>query len=53
MMLFRQRYRWTYPTSPPPVVQQTLAFLLAPTARLMGYKSVYPELTARFQHPDP
>jgi quercetin dioxygenase-like cupin family protein len=47
MMLFFQEYH-VYPASPPPVILRTLSFLLAPTARLFGYRSFYPEYAERF-----
>lgn len=47
MMLFVQAYD-AYPASPPPAVVGTLSFLLAPTARLVGYRSFYPEYAERF-----
>ena len=47
MMLFVQAYD-AYPASPPPVVVRTMSFLLAPTARLVGYRSFYPEYAERF-----
>ncbi len=47
MMLFVQEYE-VYPTSPPPAVVRVLSFLLAPTARLVGYRSFYPEYAESF-----
>jgi mannose-6-phosphate isomerase-like protein (cupin superfamily) len=47
MMLFVQEYD-VYPASPPPAVVRALSFLLAPTARLVGYRSFYPEYAERF-----
>ena len=47
MMLFVQAYD-AYPASPPPVVVRTMSFLLAPTARLVGYRSFYREYAERF-----
>jgi mannose-6-phosphate isomerase-like protein (cupin superfamily) len=47
MLLFVQEYD-LYPTSPPPAVVQALSFLLAPTARRVGYRSFYPEYAERF-----
>jgi len=41
-MLFVLAYD-AYPASPPPAVVRTTSFLLAPTARLFGYRSFYPE----------
>jgi mannose-6-phosphate isomerase-like protein (cupin superfamily) len=47
MMLFVQEYE-VYPVSPPPAVVRVMSFLLAPTARLVGYRSFYPEYAKRF-----
>ena len=47
MMLFVQAYD-VYPVSPPPAVVRVISFLLAPTARLVGYRSFYPEYAERF-----
>jgi mannose-6-phosphate isomerase-like protein (cupin superfamily) len=47
MMLFVQAYD-IYPASPPPAVVRVISFLLAPTARLVGYRSFYPEYAERF-----
>ncbi|MBI3389206.1 MAG: cupin domain-containing protein [Deltaproteobacteria bacterium] len=47
MMLFVRAYD-AYPASPAPAVVGTLSFLLAPTARLVGYRSFYPEYAERF-----
>ena len=47
MMLFVQAYD-AYPASPPPAVVRVMSFLLAPTARLLGYRSFYPEYAERF-----
>jgi mannose-6-phosphate isomerase-like protein (cupin superfamily) len=47
MMLFVQAYD-VYPARPPLAVIRTLSFLLAPTARLFGYKSFYPEYAKQF-----
>lgn len=47
MMLFVQAYD-AYPASPPPAVVRAMSFLLAPTARLVGYRSFYPEYAERF-----
>lgn len=47
MMLFVQEYE-VYPVSPPPAVVRVMSFLLAPTARLVGYRSFYPEYAERF-----
>jgi mannose-6-phosphate isomerase-like protein (cupin superfamily) len=47
MMLFVQAYE-VYPASPPPAVMRAISFLLAPTARLVGYRSFYPEYAERF-----
>jgi hypothetical protein len=47
MMLFVREYD-VYPASPPPAVVRVLSFLLAPTARLVGYRSFYPEYAERF-----
>jgi mannose-6-phosphate isomerase-like protein (cupin superfamily) len=47
MMLFVQAYD-VYPASPPPAVVRVMSFLLAPTARLVGYRSFYPEYAERF-----
>jgi len=46
MMLFVQAYD-AYPASPPPAVVRTMSFLVAPTARLFGYRSFYPEFAER------
>jgi hypothetical protein len=50
MMLFVQAYD-AYPASPPPTVMRAMSFLLAPTARLVGYRSFYPEYAERFLRP--
>ena len=50
MMLFVQEYE-VYPVNPPPAVVRVMSFLLAPTARLVGYRSFYPECAERFLHP--
>ena len=50
MMLFVQAYD-AYPASPPPAVMRAMSFLLAPTARLVGYRSFYPEYAERFLRP--
>ncbi len=42
LMLFLQEYE-VYPATPPPALLRPLSFLLAPTARLFGYRSFYPE----------
>jgi mannose-6-phosphate isomerase-like protein (cupin superfamily) len=47
MMLFVQAYD-AYPASPPPAAVRIMSFLLAPTARLVGYRSFYPEFAERF-----
>lgn len=47
MMLFVRAYD-VYPANPPPALTRVLSFLLAPTARLVGYKSFYPEYAERF-----
>jgi mannose-6-phosphate isomerase-like protein (cupin superfamily) len=47
MMLFVAAYD-VYPATPPPAVVRVLSFLLAPTARLVGYRSFYPEYARRF-----
>jgi hypothetical protein len=47
MMLFVQEYE-VYPVSPPPALVRAISFLLAPTARLVGYRSFYPEYARRF-----
>jgi mannose-6-phosphate isomerase-like protein (cupin superfamily) len=47
MMLFVQAYD-VYPATPPPAVVRAMSFLLAPTARLLGYRSFYPEYAKRF-----
>lgn len=47
MMLFMRAYD-IYPASPPPALMRVLSFLLAPTARLVGYRSFYPEHAERF-----
>lgn len=47
MMLFVRAYD-VYPASPPPALMRVLSFLLAPTARLVGYRSFYPEYAERF-----
>ena len=49
-MLFMPAYD-VYPVSPPPAVVRVLSFLLAPTARLVGYRSFYPEYAQRFLGP--
>jgi mannose-6-phosphate isomerase-like protein (cupin superfamily) len=46
-MLFVQAYD-VYPATPPPAVVRVMSFLLAPTARLVGYRSFYPEYAKRF-----
>jgi len=47
MMLFVEAYD-VYPANPPPTVVRVISFLLAPTARLVGYRSFYPEYAERF-----
>jgi quercetin dioxygenase-like cupin family protein len=47
MMLFVRAYD-IYPANPPPTLTRVLSLLLAPTARLVGYKSFYPEYAERF-----
>ncbi len=47
VMLFLQEYE-VYPANPPPALLRVLSFLLAPTARLVGYRSFYPEYAERF-----
>jgi mannose-6-phosphate isomerase-like protein (cupin superfamily) len=47
MTLFSQQYG-IYPASPSPTITRALSFLLAPTARLVGYQSFYPEYAKRF-----
>jgi len=47
MMLFVQAYD-AFPASPPPAVVRVMSFLLAPTARLVGYRSFYPDYAERF-----
>jgi mannose-6-phosphate isomerase-like protein (cupin superfamily) len=47
MMLFVQAYD-IYPATPPPAVMRVMSFLVAPTARLVGYRSFYPEHAKRF-----
>jgi hypothetical protein len=46
MMLFLQEYD-SYPAKPPPALMRPLSFLLAPTARLAGYRSFYAEYARR------
>jgi len=46
-MLFVQAYD-VYPATPPPAVVRVMSFLLAPTARLVGYRSFNPEYAKRF-----
>jgi quercetin dioxygenase-like cupin family protein len=46
MFMFLARYRNTYLPGPPIWFQDVLAFLLAPTARLVGYRSYYPPTAA-------
>jgi mannose-6-phosphate isomerase-like protein (cupin superfamily) len=50
MMLFVQAYD-VYPATPPPAVVRVISFLLAPTARLVGYRSFYPQYAKRFLGP--
>ena len=47
MMLFVQEYD-VYPVSPPPAAMRVISCILAPTARLLGYRSFYPEYAKRF-----
>lgn len=42
-----QEYQASYLAAPPIWAQRTLAFLLAPTARALGYQSYYPEAVER------
>jgi hypothetical protein len=49
MTLFSQQYD-IYPANPSPTITRALSFLLAPTARLVGYRSFYPEYAKRFLH---
>jgi mannose-6-phosphate isomerase-like protein (cupin superfamily) len=52
MTLFLQEYE-SYPAKPPPALLRPLSFLLAPTARLFGYKSFYPEYAKPSPHARP
>jgi mannose-6-phosphate isomerase-like protein (cupin superfamily) len=47
MMLFVRQYD-IYPATPPPAVLRVVSFILAPTARLVGYRSFYAEHAKRF-----